>query len=717
MDYQQESIYVNVFSATVYDFYHVFDIELNSLTENEIVLTRSIADRLNVNIGDNVLLPVAGKELMYTIGHIITDHGLFKGDAVYVNKERITKEMIGFANLDNLGNVIYLNVKSGYSISATSNILKNDDNYSDYVFLLTIDYDKIERQSTFNASIFVGLGVMTIIALTIVLQSIFPLLYKDLAKEISIVKTLGGSKYFVYEVWIYEFLIILLTALPMGVWIASETFNYGVKTMRVEGFVVFEPLLVTIALALIILFIIMDVTFHYNRLNKISSPILGQNIRFIEKNSSKIMTIILGFAFISVVTFKPFSIPINALLTVLLGIFVSFNLVSWLLSLPERFSKKYKPSLYSLITFKYLSISKIMHNITKIVMASFLVIGITLMINHHVGSALNNFDKTMETDYILTNIFDYNDSVLEAVNADPLTDFASSALFYQGVIIRNNLLSDKNLHYLMSIDFSNLSQHFNFVFDRNVSFEMNSTEILYVVLPISYAYIYNIDYGDTVLMHINNDLDNVSFTVAGFIETDYSMLALTNLSKVTAYNSIVKPNAIFINTVGNQSYNQDLLKTFSSKMYYFLDTNQLFNDRSVLFQDVANYLTIIGWGVVFCFMGIIFNSALQLYDQQKKDFSKLRVLGLNNRRLLQHFLIEWGFISIIAIIFSWFNLWILIPNLGNLMLIFDNYAFIRFDWTMYLISIGLGIPSFMISYLIYYYRFKYHPSVDELKIY
>jgi len=713
-----KSSYVNVLSSSQIELRNVTLIEIGLIGAGDMVVTESYAEKNGLTVGDQVKLSIADQTLDYLIIAIVEEKGIFSGDTVFVLKERITQTMFGFSGLSNLGNKVYFDVGDEYEIQTVIDILKLSPTYQDNEFIRTLDLDKIERQATFNASIFIGLGLMAVIALVLVLQSIFPLIYKDLAKSSGVVQTLGGKSSFVFHVWMIEVALILVTALPAGVLLSWFVFNQGLQVVGINGNVSFRPLLVIISMAILTTFILADVGFHYHRMQQQSVSKRLNPLRFIKKYNSWFSTFILVFLLILQWMIHPFSRPVNAIVFIFLSLFLTFSAIGWIMTLPLSINRIFKKRDYStLITYRQLASNKIMHNTVKIVMASFMVIGISLMINHQVDTAIDDFRNEMKVDYYLTNIFDYQPQILSDILSDPITEYASEGVLYQNVIIKSAEDPDKTIQFMLSVAYDDLDKFFNYRFDDEIGTAFKDSSQLYVALPVAYSFIYNIRAGDTVTFSINHDLTGVEAIVAGFIDTNYVGLVLSNLSVVTEYSDRVDVNTVVITTKEDQNYSTDLLKAYSSRMYYFLDANSLMDERSDFYQDIADYLLLIGWGVVVCFMGIIFNSAIQLFDQNKSDFAKIKVLGLGKKELRRHFFIEWGFISAIAGIFALLNLVVIIPRMADMMLLFDNYHIIEFDWTMFTVAMLLGVPCFLISYMVYYHRIKVHPLIDELKQY
>ena len=718
VEHDDHSSYINVLSSSQVELENVIQFDFGPIGEDDLIVTKSYAEKNALKVGDPVFLSIADQTLSYHISVVADDMGILEGDTVFVLKERITQIMFGFSNLSNLGNRVYFDVKDEFEVQTVIDILKSSPSYQDNEFILALDLDKIERQATFNASIFIGLGLMAVVALVLVLQSIFPLIYRDLSKASGVVATLGGKSSFVFQVWIIEVALILATALPAGVLVCWAVFNQGLQVVGISGNVSFRPLLVFLSMGVLMVFILGDVFLHYHHMQRQSVPKRSNQLRFLKHHNSLFMTASLIVLLIIQIAVHPFSRPVDAIVTVLLTLFLTFSAIGWMMALPHMISQRRKKRDYSaLITYPYLSRNIILHNLVKIVMASFMVIGITLMINHQVDSAIDDFRSEMKVDYYLTNIFDYQPQILTDILSDPVTDHASEAILYRNVVIKNQDDPDKTIQFMLSVAYEDLDLYLNYQFDDKIRTAFSDTSQLYVALPIGYALIYDIDEGDTITLFINHDLPAVEALVAGFIDTNYTGLVLSNLLIVTEYSGLADINTVVIATKDDQTYSTDLLKSYSSRMYFFLDANALFNERSIFYQDIADYLMLIGWGVVLCFMGIIFNSAIQLFDQNKSDFAKIKVLGLGIKELRRHFLIEWGIIALIALVFAIVNLGIIVPKMADMMLLFDNYHIIEFDWTMLLLTMLLGIPCFLISYMVYYQRIKVHPLIDELKLY
>ena len=96
-------------------------------------------------------------------------------------------------SLMNLGNVVYVKTAD---VDALYDQLLLDENYNDYSVELVIDDHTIDLLVQEFTALIIVAGVIVLMSLIIVLDSLFPIALKDIMQEKKIIGYLGDKKYF-----------------------------------------------------------------------------------------------------------------------------------------------------------------------------------------------------------------------------------------------------------------------------------------------------------------------------------------------------------------------------------------------------------------------------------------------------------------------------------------------------------------------------------------
>jgi predicted lysophospholipase L1 biosynthesis ABC-type transport system permease subunit len=262
-----------------------------------------------------------------------------------------------------------------------------------------------------------------------------------------------------------------------------------------------------------------------------------------------------------------------------------------------------------------------------------------------------------------------------------------------------------------------MSEYFTFTFNPSVGALFADTTRPYILLPISLGKVFDLQEGDEVTLEISKDLPEATFTVAGFIDTYFDNMAITNLVNVPAYADVAPVNALMINAGSDAAIETAIIQAYSSRMYYLVDTEEVIAENVAMFLSVADYLTLIGWAVVFCFMIVILNNAVLVFDAMKADYARLMVLGVGARRLTGLFAAEAGILALIAAAVAAVDIAMFFPAMPELMLLFGNYKVIPLDWAKAALGIGAGILVFLIGYGTYFFKVKHMRIVEEITKY
>ncbi|HAQ57011.1 MAG TPA: hypothetical protein DCR44_06410 [Acholeplasmatales bacterium] len=713
----EELTYAQILSSSVAEMERVIQTDLPSLAAGEAVVTRSFADEHRLAAGDSFDLYVGGNAYPHRIETISDDVGLFKGDVVFVNKTELLDLIYGASNLGNLGNTIYFALRPGVDLAETVTLLSAEPEYASFVFTETVNAPDIARMATFNSSIFFGIGLMAIIALVLVLRSVFPILFRDFAPQIGVIQTLGGSDRFTFRVWLWEFAIILVFAVPIGLLLAWSGINMARRFIDVTGFVTLDPLLTLIALGLLGGLILIELALRFHRLRRRSSVALSTD-RKSERQPASLVFFAASAVLLAVNRIGAwYPSPWGRLAETALMLLCIFSGMSVLLSGLGRWSRTIPTkSAFRLFTIRHLAGDRVTHNALKVATMSIVVIAVTLMLNNFIVIATASVQDQLKTDYVLSNIFDYDPALKTEIETRYGPASVDEAIFYTMVVMSTDT-GEKRLRFAFSLDADAIERSFDFAIDPGARERFADTSRPQVLLPISLGRVYNLTEGDEVTLRISKDLPEATFVVAGFIDTYFDSIAITNLISVPSYQDVAPVNALLINVEGDGEIAAAMIRDYASRMYFLLDVEETFTEISGLFLSIADYMMIIGWAVVFCFVVVILNNAVLVFDAMKSDYARLITLGAGRGTLYGLFAAEAGILAAFAALAATVIVIVFFPAMPELMLLFDNYKIIPLDPAKTVYAIGAGVLVFLIGYGTYFVKVGRMRITDEIKKY
>jgi len=712
-----ETVYANVMASSVAEMERVIKTDLPSLSAGEAVIPKTFADALGLKAGETFALYVGGIARSFTVVMVADDVGLLSGDTIFLEKTALLDLVYGASNLGNLGNTIYFDLAPGVTVADATAALTAEPEYASFLFTEIVDRVAIARMATFNSSIFFGIGLMAIVALVLVLRSVFPILFRDVSAQLGVIRTLGGSDRFAFRVWLWEFAIILAAAVPLGLLLTAIAFNIAGPIVGVEGAILLDPLLASAAVGAVVLILFAELAVRFVRLKARAAVSLSVDHR---TEAAPAPFVVFGVAVLLFAINRlagTWSSSWGRLAETAFVLAAAFSGSGLLLRLIAALARRRRdPSVFGLFTIRHLSSDRVAHNAIKVAAMAVVTIAVTLMLNNFIAVATDEFDGQVKADYILTNIFDYEASLRDEIVAGYAPASVAEASLYTKVLL-STAAGEKRLRYVFSLDFAELPDYFDFTFDPSVGDKFADTTRTYILLPFSLGRIYDLQEGDEVTLEIGSDLPEATFTVAGFIDTYFDSIAITNLVNVAAYADVAPVNALLMNAPDDGATATAIVKAYSSRMYYLIDVDETIAKNVKLFLAVANYLTIIGWAVVFCFMIVILNNAVLVFDVMKADYARLMTIGVGTRGLYRLFAAEAAIMTAATVTVASVILVLFFPAMPELMLLFDNYKIIPFDPAVAAFSVGAGILVFLLGYGSYFVKVKRLRIVDEIKRY
>jgi hypothetical protein len=704
-----KNAYVQVFSSSLAEFERVIQHDVDALNPKEMLITKSFAEQYDLVKGDVVYLELNNQEINYNVKEVLDDQGLFINNSVFVNKDELFETTV-WSSSPNLGNIIYLNVKPDYSLLAVKELLYSDIQYADTLIYPAVDLDQVKVRVDFNTSVMLGIVVIIVLAMIMVVKSIFPLLFRDFSQQIGVIKILGGNNNFAFHIWGLQFVIYLLISIPLGIMFSLIIMNLGAHSFEIYTFLWIKPLPLILAIILLLGFLTLEIIMQYRRLTKKSVIFLSNNKQSEKQKSNLNLLIIMSALLLINLLFPPFPKQ-AALLTLILVISFSFIFISSIFKLLPRLIKK-NNSFFSLFTVKYLRDSKIIHNSLKIIFISLVVFAVSLSVAKLFNTAGSKAMDEIKLDLIVTNIYDYQPSLIAQIEENYEVEQIAEGIVYRNITMDLPEESSRLIRLVFSIEPNQISHFFTYEMTEETLSKLADPNVLYIVLPYQYEKIKKVSIGDTVTLHLSQEIPSENFIVAGFYKNYSESAVFTNLHYSNKYINSPMANSVFIKS-NNLLLQNNLIKQYSNKMYYVLDSESLFMNEIRKVMQVSDFFIAIIWVLIGCFVLVIINNSLLVYYSLKSDYAKIKIMGCRNHDLFVHVVYEVLVIMLVALVASFVNV-VIVFNLFPSLLIMVGFYF-QYDYELIdvLGYLFIGILVFICSYAYYFIKIKKMNVISE----
>lgn len=696
--------YSQLLSSLPHEFEILIDKEI-SIRADEAIISKSLAEEKNLNVGDSFSFYVLDDLYEYKVTEIIEDYGLFSDRAFFVDKSVLMEKIYGVSYLNNFGNVVYINTEN---IETVYNKLRIDDNYQDYGIRLVVDENQINSLINEYISIISLAGILVLLSLIIVLNSLFLIVLKDIFQEVGVFDTLGDRKKMGYRVCFFQWLISIIISFLIGLILAHVVVYIGSRVYGVDEFILINPLIVLVSLLIIICFItiknfyLMRKYYLRNSIEKIRDK------RYVLAKYNRYLIILITLVFIIIFIFKPFSIEYNSLIIVLSSIYLSLMAV---ILIAQKISKllSNKKSLFSLFNAKHIEHNKNIHQSLSVIFVALIVIVVMLTVRFFIDNQIKEVKEANDFDIVMTNIHNYEDSLIDEIKEYDTTAVDPSFI-HEKVLVQYGETDSFLIKMVVSVNIDKFDTYFNYILDDVDQIFIDNT-LPYILLPQSFEMVYGMKKGDTLKLDLSADLRDFEFVVAGFIRTEFDQFAYTNLvDKISELD--LRYNSIMINSDNPETLFDDLIKDYGSKMYYMIDARATLDEQISISKDVLALFTVITVFVVLSFMFVVFNNTYLKFFSLKNDYSKVKVLGTANKFIYKNLFKELSILMISLVLVGIIEIIILSGYLRFLLLFFDYYKNVTLNYFALLLGYSIVFFSLFLSY-VYYYSFVAKINISE----
>jgi len=705
-----KSDYVKVMMGSIDDLASInYNLEIDIINQNEIIITNHLAKRFNISLGDELQLQF-DNSVNFKVIEIIEEDGLFSGSSVFIDKDSNMTHILQAFNLTSIGVEITKNLYNVVYIDTNSTSLEEDIKSIDDYKNLNITKTYSEEVLTYNinrgTAAFSVIFSFVLVAILLVLQSTLSIMFKERIKQIGVIKSIGGRSNFFLNLILVEVLFYLLISFVLGIINTRLLINIGFSFLQSNFLFRLSFTNIVIGTITVLFLVYIIIYINYYTIKKTSIVSLSKDNQVNLKSRSWIyflVFLLLGIVNILFNSDYKLKALINAVIVIILG----FIIVKLLLSMGMIFKRK------NLFFFSLKNVNQnksIFHNINILIISFFAIFLIVTSVNYNQRHN-NRVEKELSLDYLITNVVHDIDDVVNEVKEMENVQSVDPAFMYRNISFNN---TDIVVDFIMSIESNKVLDYLSLDIDDEVINKLNDKSKAYIVLPESYKYLYNYKLEDKITLNISKEYPSEEFEVGGFFKNNSSFLAITNMADLDKY-SLASRNIIMVNELGDGSLYEDLINTYKSKLYYIVDFDITIDSILNETRQVVSYLNYVSYIFIICFILTIFNNSILVFAGMSKTYAKMRVLGINFKRLVKIVIIENMYLLLMVIITVVLMILGFIPNIKDIVLYFGVYFPLDINIKDLLQATIISLIIYIISYSYYFVRLSKLNLAEELK--
>ena len=695
------------------------------LQYNEVIITRTLANKLDVEINDEINIFVANTPYLYIVKEIVDDFGFFRDDRVLVSKDYFVKEYMfrvmslninDFSSIE-LATTIYLNVKDNVNIQDMLNVLSGEAYYPNSVVKVPTNYNDVKANVDLVAGILYAVLAIFITALSFVMVSIVNLRIKTFKNEAGIIEILGEKKSYVFKVLAIEILILAIIGFFLA-YLLDDYIYYKEFSLLSGGTILFHyhykasQIILTISsILLICLFTLINSLKRFERLEVIE---LAKNKQFDKGfNLKKLIIYNIIFGTLTLITwlvlYKYLPIKYISVLGIIVTAVFGVFLVSLMVKLICKIFKF--DQVFNLSFIKNLKDNKIKHNSLKILLISLFGIVICFACIETINKVLNDVENSINIDDLFVNPSGVDDEM----EAEFLTYDAVVAAS-KGWFERKISTTDGKTAFLVafSCDIKQTKDFMNFVVDEKYHEEFANPNKHYIIVANDFVFTTDYQIGDIIKFRLSDGIHE--YQILGCVEMAGSEFAYTN----DYYHQDNSLNTILIkydnhNQAGINEFRLKVTEKYSNELCY------IYNGSGFLINflqkaHVALQLIYVVIAIILgCFIVSIINNTILNFGEVKGELAMLEILGISLNKL-KFMIFKEIIISYLSIFLPLvLMVYLVLMYLPGLTLLLGYYVKIRASFSTILLGFLAGMICFVISYIYYFIGVSKIKVAQEVK--
>lgn len=699
-----QSSYVHVYASDIQNLEKISnqDVIIDTLLENEVIVTRSYAKNNEITIGDFITLYASDEQEAFLVKEIVEDQYLFSGYSIFIDKDMslsfflssLSPTLEGFPQilLRNLYNHVYIDLYDSSSYQSFHDTLQDYPDFNHLSIRQIYDQVEINKDVKEMTSLFQVILWIIFSTILLVLSTTLKVFSFDRQKFRSTLHFLGAHKRFSYMVISIELFLMIVISFICSIIATNYLISRGYAYLGSSAS--YQLSIADMFYVLTIILVMTGFTFYmYQQRFKNQTDVSRLNIE-VDHKKINILKHFIVFLFlvlmyvIAVVIFKEQKISVICAILAIIGLsYIGIRLIIYIIL---WFIKRLQ-ILYLFIK-KSLNKNQFYH-LLMTQLTIFIVIFLLVFTIFHLNRRTETFVNETDFDLVVSSVTGDIDEIFTDLQSNQLVTDVDK--FDQYTYVEINELH-QHIETLISIDPLKIDTYFNFNIDQQVLESFNDQSIPKIILPRIYEEVYDQQSGQFIHLKINENYQDVKVEIAGFYEKEAIEVAFVNLNAFDAYASLTNYQLV-INSMDKTLLKSQLVREYGSQMIIVSDYQReviepLFEDMKL----VRNYLTYIIVFMIISFIVSLFNHYTMMFYQNIYDDSKLYAIGMSKKTytgymIKSQLLIFIGLLLTSSIIFLMF-----MQILPDFITLFNVYERIELNVKMMMIGTFINLIVFIV---------------------
>lgn len=706
--------YLTVFATSKADFEVLYG-SYQDLSENEIVLTETAAKSHQVGVSDTLTLSLGQTEKSFVVREIVKDYGVFQGDkgfilhdphvGLFIKAMFPTLATYPDAFFVNLNNTVYFDTDN---IAQTQATVQNLSVYQSMDFKLSLPVQYINQLINRAIALFQLMLLFIGITVLLLIQTTYTLVFREKEQMLSLIKLLGGSLWFGFFIWLFELFILYIPAAILGYALAYGIIQIGMQVLM-PG-LIYPLSFLPIVYSLMILTVIFILTVLYHTIRWQSKTEVSRLKLLPDK---KVSTWLHGIVVV-VGSIIYFVLPKVGIQYTLIRLVTVLSMTYALLILIHRFWIK-QVNLLKETPYPYLMKigyhKKTLYRFLWLSLATLVSVTLLFETTGYIKHKANVILEEYQADLVLSNVLTNVTQIQTELLTNPLVENSTPVGIYRSVPIT---AGNQVFQAVYMLDPEAIPTYFGMTHVDDLTAFQNSTEPA-IWLPMRYQAVYGVNVGDTVHIGLTKDHTEVPLKVMGFFDEAVGNTAFINLHRVSGYSDL-KQTHILINSNDPQTLKNQLIQTYSSRLFYVYDFQMNARHLSHEVIQSMNYATFVTMIILAGLLLSMMNQGMILFYELKPSYVRASILGLSKKTLKTQLWLEGLLISLTLTLASLCTVLMLNPLIKPLLMLFDEYENIVFKPIDIVLGLAIGNLMLVATRLFYVSRSKHLNPSDVLKM-
>ncbi|NKF08839.1 FtsX-like permease family protein [Clostridium gasigenes] len=674
---ENDSKNVNLFGMSLSDFNNfgvmrlIDDKKLDSLNDNEIVISKKTSDTFDLEVGEDVKVKVLGKEHTYSVVGIAINRGLFSSDSEdSINFILNSKTVSKLYGIEDLYTQVFIEEKSNDLEGFEKNFNKNNQENKMVVKELG---DKENQEYTINMisyAMYIILAIVLVITIFLI-NSSFNMIIIERLSTLGTFLSQGATKGRLIFMLLKESMIYGMIGGILGciggrffINILAEIGN-PMKEYGMKAIVNYDISHFSIGIIFAVIISVISAIFPIIKIKNMPVKEVILNTASVKEKNS-IITFIVGICLIiisMVIHFMGESTE-YALVSISLLLFI----IGVMIAIPKMVEGLLKPVVIQLrkvsgllmVATNNVRVSKLLLNNVRLlvvaIIAMLMITGIRISLVDEVLGAYQSMDF---------NVYVEDESKVPSKVNEEINNLTSVQKIYEAISINGSKVNDSedvklDLFAVDTKKWQGWNDYIRYDNEKVDLEKLNSVE-KGIILSKSIADSNNYKIGDKIKIDINEK--DIEVEVVALVDSrmfyggNFNLVNMDMVKKETDYKY---PNNYYIKSSLNEEKLKEALEKDLKGTGAKISTKSFIEDNNKKdMEQITNILEVFSFATVIIVAFAIVSNIIICFMQRKKDIAVISVVGLNKgeknlllmvESLLQGFVaLAFGFISIVGI--------------------------------------------------------------------